>query len=481
MRGFRNKLQGMVEKAFLFALDIASFLLLFELAHFLRTDVLPGIFPVFPPTIPPNDPLRFWWIFLVWIFFFYYEGLYSRKFSHWDEIKTICKASFFAAVAIFAIASIGKISESISRTIIALMGLSAFVLLPALRMSAKEMLRKIGLLKRRVLILGAGDTARLMARALRKEPNFGYRVVGYLDDDPDKIGTIMEGAKVHRGVDSAAKYLRRCGITDLIVAMPGAGTERLRTLINSLQHKVDRILFVPDIFGLAVVGTSLQHFFEEQAFAIEVRNNLAEPVNYATKRVFDYISGLILFLLLLAPLFVISVLIKITSKGPVLFKQERIGKSGKPFMCYKFRTMYEDAEIHLKDILDNDSSARAEWEAHWKLRDDPRVTPIGRFLRRTSLDELPQILNVLKGEMSLVGPRPVTREEIVKYYKDMADLCFSVLPGITGLWQVSGRSNTGYGYRIALDSWYVRNWNLWLDIVILLKTLKVVFRKEGAC
>ena len=142
--------------------------------------------------------------------------------------------------------------------------------------------------------------------------------------------------------------------------------------------------------------------------------------------------------------------------------------------------MYRDAEERLAGLLERNPEAQKKWETHWKLDDDPRVTRIGKFLRTTSLDELPQIFNVLRGEMSLVGPRPVTQEEIDKYYKDRADLCFSVLPGITGLWQVSGRSNTSYEYRITLDSWYVRNWNLWLDIVILFKTLRIVIKREGA-
>jgi undecaprenyl-phosphate galactose phosphotransferase len=142
--------------------------------------------------------------------------------------------------------------------------------------------------------------------------------------------------------------------------------------------------------------------------------------------------------------------------------------------------MYIDAEERLQSLLVNDEQASKEWEKRWKLEQDPRITKIGKLLRQSSLDELPQIFNVLKGEMSLVGPRPVTQEEIDKYYKEQSRLYFGVPPGITGLWQVSGRSNTTYDHRIALDSWYVRNWNLWLDIVILFKTVKVVLKMEGA-
>ena len=178
---------------------------------------------------------------------------------------------------------------------------------------------------------------------------------------------------------------------------------------------------------------------------------------------------------------IIALSIKINSKGPAIFSQERIGRNDRSFRCYKFRTMYNDAEKRLDTLLENNPEAKEEWEQYWKLQDDPRITTIGSFLRKTSLDELPQLFNVLKGDMSLVGPRPVTKKEIDEYYKESAKLCFGVPPGITGLWQVSGRSNTNYNYRIALDLWYVRNWNLWLDIVILLKTLKVVLNKEGAC
>jgi len=231
---------------------------------------------------------------------------------------------------------------------------------------------------------------------------------------------------------------------------------------------------------MAVIGTELRHFFQTQAFALEIKNNLAEPFNRFTKKAFDYLVGGMLSLLLAVPLAAITLLIRTTSPGPAIYRQQRSGKNGTMFLCYKFRTMYRDADERLESIVGSDPAVRKEWEEFRKLKDDPRITPLGRFLRKTSLDELPQILNILRGEMSLVGPRPVTQEEIDTYYKDSAELCFSVLPGITGLWQVSGRSNTSYDYRISLDSWYVRNWNLWLDIIILLKTIHVVVYREGA-
>ena len=374
----------------------------------------------------------------------------------------------------------GKLGGEMSRTVVVLMGLIAIPVLPLIRMTLKKLLRSLGLLKRRVIILGAGETGRLIVNALQKEPNYGYRILGFVDDDPAKFGKRIGGIKVHRGIDKAVHYINRCNVEDLFIAMPGAGKERLQGLINTLQHKAERILFVPDIFGIAVLGTNLQHFFHEEAFALEMKNNLSNPLNILLKRCFDIVVSILMLPLLAVPMAVITILIMFDSKGPAIFSQERIGRRGKTFRCFKFRTMYSDAEERLAGLLESDPEAKQKWERCWKLDDDPRVTRIGKFLRTTSLDELPQIFNMLKGEMSLVGPRPVTQEEIDIYYKELADLCFSVLPGITGLWQVSGRSNTSYEYRITLDSWYVRNWNLWLDIVILFKTLRIVIKREGA-
>lgn len=464
----------------IFLFDIGTVFSVFHLSVLIRTDLLPRFYPGFPGELPFRSFSDIWWVFLIWVFLFYYEGLYTRRLSFWDEIQTLWKVSFFSTIGVFTILSIGKLGGEMSRTVVVLMGMISIPVLPLIRMTLKKFLRSKGLLKRRVIILGAGETGRLIVNALQKEPNYGYRILGFVDDDPAKFGKRIEGIKIHRGIDKAVHYINRCNVEDLFIAMPGAGKERLQGLINNLQHKVERILFVPDIFGIAVLGTSLQHFFHEEAFAFEMKNNLSNPFNIVVKRCFDIMVSVFLLPFLSLPMAAIAALIRIDSKGKAMFSQERIGKKGVLFRCYKFRTMYEDAEEKLAALLNKDQETREKWEKNWKLNDDPRVTRIGRFLRTTSLDELPQIFNVLKGEMSLVGPRPVTHDEIDLYYKDMAELCFCVLPGITGLWQVSGRSNTSYDYRISLDSWYVRNWNLWLDVVILLKTIRIVIKREGA-
>ena len=177
---------------------------------------------------------------------------------------------------------------------------------------------------------------------------------------------------------------------------------------------------------------------------------------------------------------IIAIFIKLESPGPIFFIHHRIGKDGKTIPVIKFRSMYKDAKERLEELLKSDKCIKEEWESCFKLKNDPRITKVGKFLRKTSLDELPQIFNVLLGHMNFVGPRPVIQEEIDNYYKEDAEYYFMVKPGITGLWQVSGRSDTDYEFRVTTDRWYVVNWTLWLDIVILLKTVSVVFKRDGA-
>ncbi|GAB4487430.1 MAG: undecaprenyl-phosphate galactose phosphotransferase WbaP [Thermodesulfovibrionales bacterium] len=475
-----TRIRPAAEAGTLAAIDFLSLLAVYNTAYFLRTRVLPLLvsgLPAEPPALLRDGS---WWLLMVWFFFFWYEGLYSRKFSFWDEVNALWKVSALSTAGIFVIVSLGKLGADVSRIVVVLMGCLALLVMPFFRIAGKRLFRKAGLFSRRVLILGAGTTGRLIQSALNKEPNYGYEVIGFLDDDERKVGTRVNGVKVHAGVDRAELYLRNCGIRDVFIAMPGAGKEKLQTLINRLQHEADNVFFVPDLFGVAVIGTDLHHFFHEQAFALSLRNNLSRPVNVLLKRVFDLVVSVLLLPLVACAALLLAALIKAESPGPVLYGHERVGRKGRMFRCYKFRTMHRDADAKLGRILRDDPAAKKEWEEYRKLKNDPRITRIGNFLRKTSLDELPQIMNVLKGDMSLVGPRPVTQEEIEQYYREMADLCFSVPPGISGLWQVSGRSRSDYSYRVGLDAWYVRNWNLWLDVVILFKTLRVVLLREGA-
>jgi len=472
MRSYRRQL-GMI---ILFLGDIVILFFIAAFAIIIR-DIIPAIIPSFPPFI--RDIGYTWWFFPVWITILAYEGAYTRRFTFWDEVKLLWKAALFSTLAILSIVFIGKMGDAVSRTVVVLIGLIALVLFPTLRTSLKRQIVSAGLLKRNVLILGANETGIVALKALRGESNLGYEVVGFLDGRYQKEQRRLEGIKVHGYLNHVERYLSNADIHDVVIALPEYDKAELNSLVNRLQHKVDSVLYFPDYTGMAVIGTELRHFFHTQTFALEIKNNLAEPLNYYTKKIFDYLVGGILSLFLILPMAIISFIIRTTSTGPAIYRHTRVGKDRRPFHCYKFRTMFADADERLHHILDTDPSARREWDTYWKLKNDPRVTPIGSFLRTTSLDELPQIFNILRGEMSLVGPRPYLPREW-EALKDYSEIIHSVQPGITGLWQVSGRSDSSYEQRLMLDTWYVRNWNLWLDIVILVKTIKVVLNKEGA-
>ena len=198
------------------------------------------------------------------------------------------------------------------------------------------------------------------------------------------------------------------------------------------------------------------------------------------KRLFDIVFSLFAIIITLPITIPIAIIIKLTDGGSIIYGHERVGKDGKKFKMLKFRSMCMNADKKLKEILKNDSKAKEEWEKTFKLKNDPRITPIGKFLRKTSLDELPQFINVLKGEMSVVGPRPVVEEELKKYYKDKAELYKSVKPGVTGYWQVEGRSDTDYNERIKMDEYYIKNRSFLMDLKIILKTIKVMITGKGA-
>ncbi len=473
-----NNNKKYLEIGLLFLIDIFSVVVTVGIASAIRDLALIRIYPSTLVQLTPESISFSLWVLLIWLFFFYYEGLYTRRFSFWDEIKCLWKVAFFSSIAALVIVSVGRLYYLASRSLIFVNCVTALVVLPVVRINAQRLLRRFGLFKRRVIIAGAGEIGKSCLKALKRESNYGYEVIGFVDDVPEGERTI-EGVKVHRGLNGIERYIKPCRVSDIFIALPEMGREKLQELMNRTQLLVERVLFVPDLQSIPVIGTEIHHFFHDQIFALEVKNNLRQAYNIFLKRLFDMVVSLLLLIILLVPMLLFSLVILLESPGSPLFTQTRIGKKGKPFRVFKFRTMYEGAETRLKELLQNDEDAKRDWETHWKLKNDPRVTKIGNFLRKTSLDELPQLFNVLKGNMSLVGPRPYLPGEL-KDLPSEIQAFLNVWPGITGLWQVSGRSNTDYLYRVALDGWYVRNWSLWLDIIILLKTVKVVMKGDGA-
>lgn len=443
---------------------------------------------IFPGLVVFNIPLSYflkiWWMPVIVMSFIAYERLYNKKIPFWDETRELLKAVSIATITMLALITLGKMTDQISRlTVLFLWGYGLF-LFPLCRLIGKRILYNLGFWKENVIIIGAGTAGIETAKGIRSELFLGYHFIGFLDDDEGKIGTEIEingkSYKVFGKTKHFTKFINLLNISTIIIALPSLPVDKLAELTNNIQKHAKNILLIPDVKGIALTNTELYHLFVQQLFLLKINNNLKSPFNRLIKRTFD-LAVSILFLPLLLPLIgVLGVLIKLDSAGPVLYRHTRIGRVGKPFGVYKFRSMYRDSAERLTAILKNDPLARQEWESCFKLKNDPRITRMGEFLRKTSLDELPQIFNVLKGEMSLVGPRPVIEEEIVTYYKECADYYHMVRPGITGLWQVSGRNDVGYDNRVRLDMWYVLNWSLWLDILMLFKTVRVVLKREGA-
>jgi undecaprenyl-phosphate galactose phosphotransferase len=420
----------------------------------------------------------------IFIFFINYGGLYVRRLPYWEEVKELIKAIMFFGILSYAIVSITKLGDSVSRLVIGITGIFLLFTVPFIRLWAKRFLYNLGLWKENTIIIGTDEIAVLAAEGMAKEDYLGYNVIGFLDDDIEKAGKeIIAGNrkyKIFGSIKHLKKFIGSMNISTVIIAKPSFTKEKLSELVAIIQKYAKNIIIIPDLRGMPLFNSEMSYLISNHLIFLNTKNNLKSTFNVFIKRMFDIIASVILFPFILLAVIVISILIKIDSKGHVFYSHKRIGKNGKIIDVYKFRSMYKDADERLKEILKNDENARKEWEAYFKLKNDPRITKVGSFLRKTSLDELPQIFNVFKGDMSLVGPRPVLKKEIDEYYKENSQYYLMVKPGITGLWQVSGRNDTSYDFRIKLDIWYVLNWSLWLDVIILFKTVKVVIRKEGS-
>ena len=465
----------------LIVIDLAAFYCCLFIAWIWRAEITTMVSPDLPFFFFSYVHfVSFWWIPVVFIFFIAYETLYTSNHPFWDEAWHLVKSVTLASIMVFAIVSLGKMSARVSRLVLVGMWFSSLFVFPVFRLWGKKFLHKVGIWKERVLVLGAGNAGRLVIEGLLREKHMGFDILGFLDDDDRKKGTYISGKKVFGSIKHFPKFVKELGIRTIIIAMPSLPPERLSTLTADIQNNIPNTMIIPDLRGIALLNTDLFHLFSEEIFLMNIRNNLKSLTNRFLKAFFDITVSVISIPFLLLVIVIIGVLIRLETPGPVIYSHERIGRKGRTFKCYKFRTMHRDAEERLREILERDDTVRTEWESTWKLRDDPRITRIGRFLRKTSLDELPQIFNVLKREMSLVGPRPVTKDEIDAHYKGTFTIFINTLPGITGLWQVSGRTNTSYEYRVRLDWWYIMNWSLWLDIAIIFKTVKAVVKMEGA-
>jgi Undecaprenyl-phosphate galactose phosphotransferase WbaP len=326
------------------------------------------------------------------------------------------------------------------------------------------------------VIYGAGYTGKAIVDKLLSSKNSGYTPVLILDDDREK-GSDYRGIPIIHNTGIGPEIVQRLKIKMAIIAMPSLSQREFKKLIANSAFSFRYNVQVPDIYSLNNIWMSVRDFGGILGFATSHRLNMFW--NVWIKRLMD-ISIIIVGSIVFSPvLLLIIIFIKLSSPGPVLYSQKRIGQYGKHFKAYKFRSMVSNADEILKELLAKDKNAREEWRQNQKLKNDPRITLIGKIIRKTSLDEIPQFINVVKGEMSLIGPRPIVDNEAEKY-GDNFQRIFSIKPGLTGLWQVSGRSDTNYADRISYDTYYLQNWSVWLDIWIIVKTFGVILKGSGA-
>lgn len=425
-------------------------------------------------------PSLYWQLFPVlglFIAAYALVGLYPAVgISPVDEMRWICLTTTLMYMALAAMVFMRREGEIYSRGVFLLAWLLSVVLVVIMRAFAR-----LAFARRRwwgypVMVLGAGHTGSMVIRTLKRRPGTGLKPVLVLDDDPKKHGS-LHGVPVVGGVELAPGLARTRKIPYAIVAMPGVPRHRLLSLLERYGSSFAHLLVIPDLFEFSSLWVEAKDM--GGVLGLEIRQRLLLPGPRLAKFSIDLAATLLGGLFVLPLIGLIALLIKLDSRGPIFYSQTRIGHNGEHFKAWKFRTMVQKADYALKEYLEQHPELKEAWERDQKLRYDPRVTRIGRLLRRTSLDELPQLWNILRGEMSLVGPRPIIDEEIPRY-GDKFSLYTKVIPGLTGLWQVSGRNNITYEERVNLDAYYVRNWSVWLDIYILLRTVWVVMTGEGA-
>ena len=325
----------------------------------------------------------------------------------------------------------------------------------------------------RVLIVGAGEVGRRLMRNIVAQPELGYQVIGFVDDDAEKKRTDIGRFKALGGVDNLPRVVQEEAIDEVIITLPWMHHRKILGIMRQCEREQVRARIVPDLFQLALSRVDIEDLGGIPI--IGVKEVSITGWNLAFKRASDLVISLAALILLSPLMLLISVIIKLDSPGPILFKQVRVGKGGRRFVFYKFRSMRHGAEEERRQLADRDEVVGVTF----KIRNDPRCTRVGRLLRRASLDELPQFYNVLRGEMSLIGPRPAIPSE-VEQYQEWHRRRLEIPPGITGLWQVSGRSQLTFDEMCLLDIYYLENWSPLLDLKIALKTAPAVLAGRGA-
>lgn len=414
-------------------------------------------------------------LFVILVHVRYRHYTYRKPF--WSELGDVFKLIILFSMFDLAICAFFKMP--FSRITWGLNWALAFCFILIGRFGIRLILNQLGLWKKPAIIIGSGQNAKETFEALNAERSLGFKIEAYYPHggQDDTKGSLSELSIIQN--EAQLWHLIEPDTTQVILAFEHEETAEKELWLRRLeQHHCNAIYVIPAMRGVPLYSIDTSFLFSRELMFCRISNKISKLSARFMKRAFDIIASCII-LILLSPLFLFLMFKVSRDGGSPIYGHERVGRGGKKFKCLKFRSMVLNSKEVLAQLLENDPEAKAEWEKDFKLKNDPRITKIGHFLRKTSLDELPQLWNVLKGEMSLVGPRPVIEEELLRYGDDV-DYYLKVKPGMTGLWQVSGRSDTSYEMRVYFDAWYVKNWSMWNDIVILFKTVGVVLKNDGA-
>ncbi|MEJ7842719.1 MAG: undecaprenyl-phosphate galactose phosphotransferase WbaP [Rubrobacter sp.] len=390
--------------------------------------------------------------------------------------QTYAVIATLGITAIFAV--VFQVGDTVSRSVLAMGCVGLLLLAPLARQFVKWRLSRAGVWGKPVIVFSSGDPGGRVATLLAKEWGLGYRPVAVFGGNPDRERKDYETSPDEKSLADATRLSQRFGVETVIFAMPHTRREHLAKLVNWASLVFPNVTVVPNLDGVANSGVVARDL--AGVFGVEIRYNLLDPRVRRIKRALDLMATAAGGIFILPLLLVLCMLVRLESGGPVFYTDKRMGRNGELFSCLKFRTMVPDAENALRRLLEEDPEARKEYARYHKLRDDPRVTRVGRLLRKTSLDELPQLWNVLKGEMSLVGPRPYLPRESGDIGVTQSDI-LRVYPGMTGPWQVSGRNNASFEERVKMDAHYVRDWSVWLDIILLARTVRALISDRSAC
>lgn len=375
-----------------------------------------------------------------------YLGIYTKRYDFWHESRLVLQASFLSFIILLSALALGQNAEYYSRSTLVLIFICCAVVLPMAKLLIKGILYKFGIWQLPAKVISEND--------LFKNELFEDKYLGYVKakNSEHKI-VFIDGSSFDK--------------------------DKLNTIIEDNIRNSREIIFTPILSGYDFSHSYIYNIFNTRTNIFTLENELLSKTNRISKLLLDYILVLSTSIFWLPILIFIALWIKKEEpRGNIFFMQRRLGVNGKEFMCYKFRSMYSDQSF-MQEWLEKNPEEVAYYRMYHKYMNDPRITKIGSFLRKTSLDELPQLLNVLRGEMSLVGPRPymiIEKKDIGK----KAPLVLAVKPGITGIWQVSGRSDVNFETRVEMDVWYMKNWSLWNDFVVLIKTFQTVFKRDGA-